>query len=390
MDPQAPSPPPTWDAYRAEFPILRRTTYLNTCSLGALSLRVADAVQRFLREWHERGAASWYARWLPESDRLRTVVAGLVGADPDEVALFPSVSAALAAVASAFDYRDRPGVVASDLDFPTTVYQWLVRESEGVQVDVVRSPDRLTVPVDAYRRAVDRRTQLLVASHVYFTSGAIQDIAALAEVSHRQGALCLVDAYQAVGQLPIDVRAAGVDFLVTGGLKWLLGGPGIAFLYARREVAERLAPRSVGWFAHRDPFAFDVRTFTYAAGARRFEGGTPSVAAVYAARAGAQMVAEVGVERIRRRQVELVGLLVEEALRAGLRPRVPGEVENLAGIVTVPRENPSAVVAALARQGIVVDARPGIVRLSPYFYNTPDECAQVVRALSDLDRAGIR
>ncbi|MDR7507570.1 MAG: aminotransferase class V-fold PLP-dependent enzyme, partial [Armatimonadota bacterium] len=127
-----------------------------------------------------------------------------------------------------------------------------------------------------------------------------------------------------------------------------------------------------------------------AAGARRFEGGTPSVAAVYAARAGAQMVAEVGVERIRRRQVELVGLLVEEARRAGLRPRVPGEVENLAGIVTVPRENPSAVVAALARQGIVVDARPGIVRLSPYFYNTPDECAQVVRALSDLDRAGIR
>ncbi len=387
--PDSPAPA-AWDAYRAEFPILRRVTYLNTCSLGALSTRVEAAVRTFLQGWHERGAASWYDRWLPEADRLRAAVASLVGADPDEVALFPSVTAALAAVASAFDYRQRPGVVASELEFPTTVYQWLAREPEGVQVALVRSPDGLTVPVDAYRQAVDRRTQLVVTSQVYFTSGAVQDVAALAEVAHRQGALVLVDAYQATGQLPTAVRAWEVDFLVTGGLKWLLGGPGIAFLYVRREVAERLYPRSVGWLAHRDPFAFDVRTFTHAPGARRFEGGTPAVAAVYAARAGAEMVAEVGVQRIRQRQVDLAGELVERARRAGLRPRVPGAVENLAGIVTVPRQDPQAVVRALARQGIVVDARPGIVRLSPYFYNTAEECAQVVEALADLDRRGIR
>jgi kynureninase len=386
-----PSPPPaTWEAYRAEFPILRHATYLNTCSLGALSTRVEAAVHTFLQGWHARGAASWYDRWLPEAQRLRETVAALVGADADEVALFPSVTAALTAVASALDDRQRPGVVAAELDFPTTVYPWLVRAPDGVRVELVRSPDGLTVPVDAYRSVVDRRTRLVVGSHVYFTSGAIQDIAALAEVAHRQGALCLVDAYQATGQLPTDVHAAGVDILVTGGLKWLLGGPGIAFLYVRRDLADRLQPRSVGWFAHRDPFAFDVRTFAYADGARRFEGGTPSVAAIHAARAGVQIVAEVGVERIRRRQVELVGILVEEARRAGLHPRVPGTVEDLAGIVTVPRADPAAVVGALARQNIIVDARPGIVRLSPYFYNTPDDCVQVARALAALERAGIR
>jgi kynureninase len=229
----------------------------------------------------------------------------------------------------------------------------------------------------------------VVASHVYFTSGVIQDIASLAEIAHEAGAHVLIDAYQSVGQVPVDVHRTGVDFLLTGGLKWLLGGPGIAYLYVRRQVAERLQPSDVGWFAHRRQFAFDVKHFEYASGARRFEGGTPSVAAAYAGRAGAGIVEEIGVQRLRARQVELVAHLVEAALAQGLSPRVPPRIEGLAGIVTIPRADPREVVTALAERGIVVDRRPGVVRLSPYFYNTVEDGEQVVAELAALQREGI-
>lgn len=378
-----------WARWRREFPIFERALYYNTCSLGALARRVAASVHTFLTQWDGAGAAAWYGPWLGEIEALRGTFARLIGAEPDEVAVFPSITAALTAVASAFDYRARPGVVLSEREFPTTVYQWSVKDRRGVDLTLLRPADPLTVPLELYAGAVDGRTQLVVASHVYFTSGAIQDIAALAEIAHRHGAYLLVDAYQSVGQLPVDVRAAGVDFLVSGGLKWLLGGPGIAFLYARREVAQRLEPTAVGWFAHRDQFAFDVHHFEYAEGARRFEGGTPPVAAVHAGRAGLSIVEEIGVARVRARQVELVAHLIETARTHGLAPRVPVRETDLAGIVTIPRGAPRAVVAALANRKIIVDSRPGVVRLSPYFYNTPEDGEQVVRAMADLERAGI-
>ena len=378
-----------WEKYRAEFPICQRKTYFNTCSLGALSTRVASAVRQFTELWDASGAAAWYGPWLGEIERLREQFAALIGAWPDEIAIFPSVTTALTAVASAFDYRARPRVVISDLEFPTTVYQWMVKEPGGVALEMIHSPDRLTIPVDEYARAADAHTQLLVASHVYFTSGVIQDIAAVARVAHQHGAHCLIDAYQSIGQLPADVHAAGVDFLITGGLKWLLGGPGVAYLYVRRDLAVQLRPTDVGWFAHRDQFAFDIQRFTYADGARRFEGGTPPVAAVYAGRAGIDIVAELGVSRIRTRQIELVSAVVDEARRLRLRPRTPAHTEELAGIVTIPRDDPQAVVAALSQRGIIVDARPGLVRLSPYFYNTPEECARVVAAIAELEKQGI-
>jgi len=378
-----------WERYRAEFPIFQRKTYFNTCSLGALSTRVASAVRQFTELWDVSGAAAWYGPWLAEIERLRERFAALIGAWPDEIAIFPSVTTALTAVASAFDYRARPRVVISDLEFPTTVYQWMVKEPGGVALEMIHSPDRLTIPVDEYARAADAHTQLLVASHVYFTSGVIQDIAAVARVAHQHGAHCLIDAYQSIGQLPADVHAAGVDFLITGGLKWLLGGPGVAYLYVRRDLAVQLRPTDVGWFAHRDQFAFDIQRFTYADGARRFEGGTPPVAAVYAGRAGIDIVAELGVSRIRTRQIELVSAVVDEARRLRLRPRTPAHTEELAGIVTIPRDDPQAVVAALSQRGIIVDARPGLVRLSPYFYNTPEECVGVVAVIADLEKQGI-
>ena len=370
-----------WETYREEFPIFQETTYLNSCSLGALGTRVRRAVAQCLDLWNADGAAAWYGPWMHELDQLRAAFAGLVGGGPDEVALFPSITAALSAVASSFDYRQRPRVVVADIDFPTVAYQWLAKRGRGVEVAFVHSPDRLTVPLELFEAAIDDRTVCVATSHVYFQSGAIQDIAALARLAHGRGAYLLVDAYQSVGQLPVDVRAADVDFLVTGGLKWLLGGPGIAYLYARRELHARSEPEVVGWFGHREQFAFDVTHLEYADGARRFEGGTPAVAAVYAGRAGLDYVREVTPARLRARQIQMTGALVEALRGAGLPPRLAGGVEAHAGIITVSVPDPPAAVAALAKERIIVDQRPGVVRLSPYFYNTLEDIERAVAAL---------
>jgi kynureninase len=371
----------SWAAYRDEFPVFTRATYLNTCSLGALGTRVRGAVERFLDLWSESGASAWYGPWWQELDALRTSVARLLGADAEEVALAPSISGALAAVSSCFDYRTRPRVVVADIDFPTVAYQWLARAAQGAEVTFVRSPDGLGVPLEAFERAIDDRTQLVATSHVYFQSGVVQDIAALARLAHARGAYLLVDAYQSVGQLPTEVHAADIDFLMAGGLKWLLGGPGIAYLYARRDLLPRLHPAVSGWFAHRDQFAFDTQHLEYADTARRLEAGTPSLAAVYAGRAGLEYVHEIGVERIRARQIELTSALADGLVGLGLRPRLRGAAAAHAGIVTVPVDDPPAAVAALRGDGVIIDFRPGVIRLSPYFYNTLQD---IERALASL------
>src|SRR5881409_4174593 len=259
--------------YRSEFPIFRDTVYLNTCSLGALGERARRRIAQFVDVWQARGAAAWYDVWWAALGELRARYARIVGASPDEIALAPSISVALSAVAEALDYRRRPRVVVTSLDFPTVAYQWLAKRARGVDLVVVESPDQVTVPVEAIARAVDERTALVATSHVYFTSGAIQDIAAVAEAAHASGALCLIDAYQSVGQVPVDVHASGADFLTAGGLKWLLGGPGVVFLYAREDLARRLMPGVAGWFGHRDQFAFDPRRLEFHDDARRFELG---------------------------------------------------------------------------------------------------------------------
>src|SRR6266496_4594101 len=284
--------------YRSEFPIFRDRIYLNTCSLGALGERARRKVAEFLDLWQSRGASAWYDVWWAGLTDLRARYARLIGAAPTEIALAPSISVAVSAVAESLDYVKRPRVVVTSLDFPTIAYQWLAKRVRGVELVVVESPDQVSVPVEAIARAVDERTALVATSHVYFTSGAIQDIRAVADAAHRRGALVLVDAYQSVGQLPVDVKATGVDFLTAGGLKWLLGGPGIVFLYAREEQARRLAPAVAGWFGHKNQFAFDPHSLELHDDARRFELGTPSLAAVYAQLGGLDYIEEIGVPAI--------------------------------------------------------------------------------------------
>src|SRR6266567_1534938 len=230
--------------------------------------------------------------------------------------------------------------------------------------------------------AIDDRTALVATSHVYFTSGAIQDIRHVADAARKCGALSLVDAYQSVGQVPVDVKAAGVDFLTAGGLKWLLGGPGIVLLYVRDELARRLAPAIAGWFGHKDQFAFSPRVLELHEDARRFELGTPALAAVYAQLGGLDYIDEIGVAAIRRVTSALTEDLVARAREQGLRPKVAPRAEDRSAIVMLPAADPAAGVRHLAASGIIADARPGHVRLSPFFYNVQDDHVSALERLA--------
>src|SRR5437016_5295923 len=308
--------------YRGEFPIFRDRIYLNTCSLGALGERARRKVTEFLDGWDTRGASAWYDVWWAALAELRERYARVIGATGEEIALAPSISVALSAVAEALDYTRRPKVVMTSLDFPTVAYQWLAKRARGVELVVVESLDHVSVPVEAIGRAVDERTALVATSHVYFTSGAIQDIRAVADAAHAKGALCLIDAYQSVGQVPCDAPAADVDFLTAGGLKWLLGGPGIVFLYVRAELARRLEPGIAGWFGHKRQFAFEPRALERHDDARRFELGTPSLAAIYTQLGGLEYIEEIGVPAIRDVTAALNQDPIARACAARLRPNV--------------------------------------------------------------------
>lgn len=368
-----------WTAWRDEFPIFERRRYLNSCSLGALARRVRAAQERFLDEWEESGATAWYSTWMGALDGLRARFAKVIGAEKEEVGLAPNVSVALSSLASSLDYRSRPRVVLSELDFPTVAYQWAVKS--GVERVLVPSEDGVSVPPDAYAAAIDDRTAAVTTSHVFYTSGAIQDIARVAAAAHRHGALAIIDAYQATGQLPTDVHAAGVDVLISGGLKWLLGGTGIALIYVRRDRIPDLRPAITGWFGNRRQFDFDPRGFEFWPDARRFELGTTANAAVYACSAGIDLVLELGVDAIRRRTTELVSDLVDRLADAGFEIRTPAEPAARAGIVMIRMKDPPAAVHALAERGILVDYRHDRLRASPYFYNTPEDNAALVDGL---------
>ena len=368
--------------YREQFPIFHHATYLNSCSLGAPSLRTRARLTEYLNLWERRGASAWYDTWLPDLERLRGAYSRVLGADPSEISLHGCVSTALAAVAESLDYRRRPRVVITSLDFPTVAYQWLAKASRGVEVVMVESPDGITVPLDLLAAAIDERTALVATSHVFFTSGAIQDARALVSLARERGALILLDGYQAAGQVEVDARALGVDFYCGGGLKWLLGGSGIAFLYTRRELASSLEPGVSGWFAHAAPFAFDPRRLERPADARRFEQGTPSMAAVYAQLAGLEIIEEIGIPAIARVTRALAEELIAEASDRGFRPHVAADPEARSAIVMLPRQDAAADVRRLAAAGFIVDSRPGSVRVSPYFYNVPTDSRALLEQLN--------
>jgi selenocysteine lyase/cysteine desulfurase len=399
-------------AYRDEFPLLSRATYLNTCSLGALPRRGREKLHEFLDQWESLGASAWYGHWMGELEALREDFGWVIGRPGSEIALAPNVSVALASFASALDplHRGdeattralgevlgwppsrrgppRTRVITTALDFPTLGHQWLARAPLGVELVVIPSPDGLTVPLHSFASAIDERTALVATGHVYYTTGAVQDLAGLARICHDRGALLLADAYQATGLIPTDAAALGVDAYVSGTLKWLFGGPGNAFLWLRAGIREALMPTTTGWFSGSRQFEFDVASLDFAEDGRKFEMGTPAVPSAFLARGGMSLVREIGVERLHARTVDLGSSAIRLAEAEGLEARAVRDDALRAGMLGIRSATPGAVVAALAAEGIIVDARPGIVRLSPAFYNTESEVADAVETIARITRDG--
>ena len=338
--------------YRAEFPIFDGCTYLNSCSLGALSRRSRARVNDYLDLWDSRGASAWYETWWAALEELRRRYGALIHAPSGAIALHPNVSSGLGVVASAVDYSRRPKVVVTSLDFPTIGYQWMAKARDGVEVVILESPDGVGVPLEMFERAVDGRTALLATSHVCFTSGAIQDVQALAGIAHRAGALCLVDGYQAAGQLPVDVQSLDVDFYLGGGLKWLLGGTGVAFVYARPGLTPALDPTVTGWFAHREQFRFDSRALERHDDARRLEAGTPPLMPVYAQLGGLDILEAIGIPAVRAATAALTEDLISLATASGLAPKVAARPDERSAIVMLPSPDPAGGCAPARRRGI--------------------------------------
>ena len=373
--------------YRDEFPILSRKTYLNSCSLGPLSKRSMAGLERFQELWNEHGAQAWYTLWMSEIASVRAKFARLIGAQPHEVAIAPNVSSALSEITTGLDMGQRNRVVLAEMDFPTLAYQFLVKQRAGVEVDFVESEDGITLPAERFAEQVDERTGLVATSRVFYLSGYIQDVKKLAKIAHDKGALLLVDDYQGTGQIPIDVHALDIDFLVTGTLKWLMGGPGLAFIYVKEEHIPKLNPTITGWFGARDQFQFRTREFAFKDDATRLEAGTPAVAPIFTANAALDIVLEVGVERIRERSRFLADDLVRRIKEHGWKLHSPEDGAIRSSIVMLEIDQPEEIVQALTDRGIIVDSRPGLLRISPNFYNTVEENERVIAAIDELLRA---
>ncbi len=371
-------------AYRAEFPILQRKTYLNSCSLGALSQRSIDGMARYLEMWNEWGAHAWYEIWLGEIAKARQKFATLIGAQLHEVAIAPSVSAAVSSIATALDYSERNKVVLADMDFPTLAYQWLVKGSLGVECRFVKSPDRIYTPPELFESEVDEKTALVATSRVFFTSGYIQDVRAVADIAHKNGAYVLIDDYQGTGQIPINVNAMDIDFLVTGTLKWLMGGPGLSFVYIREGLLPQIQPTVTGWFGHREQFKFKTQEFEFRPEATRVEMGTPAVPTIYTANGGLDIVLEISAERICERSRYLTNDLIAQAREHGWNVHAPQEPERRSSIVMLELERPEEIVKALVDRNIITNSRPSLLRISPYFYNTIEENALVIDAIAEI------
>ena len=367
------------DDLRDEFPILSRRTYLNSCSLGALSRRSEAYLHDFTTRWHDMGASAWYTHWLGRVEELRGRVAAFLGTRPRELALLPTTSAALSMVSESVRPEWRNRVVCTELDFPTLVYQWAVKPE--IELVVLRSEDGVSIDLAQWTEAVDERTLFLATSHVFFTTGHEQDLGALARIAREAGAYCLIDGYQGAGQVELSLPETGVDFYTTGPLKWLCGGPGLAYLYARDELVEQCEPRITSWFATERQFDFDPEGFEYRHDARRFELGTPALPTVHTALGGQEIVDEVGIDAIVARNRALTDRLVEALRAAGLEPRLAAP-ERRTAIVMVHHDDPPGAVAHLASKGVIVDHRPGFVRISPHFYNSEEDVHRCVEVLA--------
>jgi selenocysteine lyase/cysteine desulfurase len=361
---------------RSRFNIFKHKIYLNSCSQGALSDAVEAGLEDFMASWHEQGSP--WELWVNRYEAARTAFAQFINASPDEVAIVTSVSAGINGVASALNFRERKKVVMGEFEFPTMGHVWLGQRTRGAEVQFVGAEgDR--IPAANYEKMVDRKTLIVPLTHVCFRNGFRSDVNAITQIAHRAGALVMLDDYQDCGTRPVDLKALELDFFVTGTLKYLLGPPGLAFMYVRKELISLLRPTVTGWFGQANPFAYDPKLFDLSPTARRFESGSPSVPNVYAALPGFQLLQEIGMEKVAGHIKKLTQALLSSAHDLGIRTKTPAD--SAGPLIVLQCKDSNLLVQKLAESNIVASNRHDGLRISFHVYNTMDDVKAVVEVL---------
>ncbi len=361
---------------RSRFSIFQRKIYLNSCSQGALSDAVQAGVEDFIASWHEQGSP--WELWVNRYEEARAAFARFINAKPDEVAIVTSVSAAVNSVASALKFGERKKVVLGEFEFPTMGHVWLGQRVRGADVQFVPA-DGNSIPAVNYKKLVDRNTLIVPLTHVCFKNGFRSHVDSVTQIAHRSGALVMLDDYQDCGTRPVDVKAMDLDFYVTGTLKYLLGPPGLAFMYVRKELISSLVPTLTGWFAQANPFAYDPQTLDLSLTARRFESGTPAIPNVYGAVPGFELLQEVGMEDVAAHIKNLTHLLMSHALDLGIRVKTPAN--STGPLIVLQSKDATVLVQKLAENGIIASNRHDGLRIAFHVYNTADDVKAVVEVL---------
>jgi kynureninase len=370
--------------WRAEFPALEKSVYMVSHSLGAMPARAYGYLQHYADLWVNKGINAW-DEWLPEVDAAAARIGAIINAPKGTIAMATNVSQIQALIASCLDYTPaRNKVVFTALNFPTVSYVWHEERRRGAEVVVVPGGDGVHAPMEQLLDAIDERTLIVPISHVLFRSAAVKDVAAVVKKAKSVGALVLLDCYQSTGTLPVDVQALDVDFACGGSVKWLCGGPGAAYLYVRRDRIAQFAPRNTGWFGNVKPFAFTMPEQRFADGIWRYMAGTPAIAALYQARAGAEIVAEIGVGRIREKSLRQTTRILAICDAAGYRVNTPRAAGERGGSVCFDFDGSEKVARALNASAFLCDWRPQSgIRMSPHFYTSDEE---VERFMSEVAR----
>ena len=361
---------------RSRFRIFQRKIYLNSCSQGALSDAVQAGLEDYIASWHEQGSP--WETWVDHYEAARTAFAKFINASPDEVAIVTSASAGINSIASALSFRERNKVVMGEFEFPTMGHVWLAQRPRGADVQFV-SAEGNRIPSVNYEKTIDRHTLIVPLTHVCFKNGFRSQVSAVTQIAHQAGALVMLDDYQDCGTRPVDVKAMDLDFYVTGTLKYLLGPPGLAFMYVRKDLISKLVPSITGWFAQTNPFAFDPQHIDLSPTARRFESGSPSVPNVYAAMPGFQMLQEIGMESVATHIRKLTQSLLSFALDMGIRIKTPSDSSG--PLVVLQSSDANLLVQKLAESDVVASSRHDGLRIAFHVYNTLDDVNAVMEVL---------
>ena len=370
--------------WRSEFPILDTCTYLVSHSLGAMPARARTYLTKFADEWDHRGVRAWHEGWWETGREIGDLLAPVLGVPAGTITMHQNATVAQAVVGSCFSFEGRRRkILLQDLDFPSNHYLFEGFRRFGAEVVYIPSDDSVRAPIDRLVAAIDDQTALVAMSLVLFRSACLQDVAPVIEQAHRMGARVCLDVYQAAGAVPMNLAALGVDCAVGGSVKYLCGGPGAGFLYVRQDLIPELRPSYIGWASHASPFEFATGHVQYSTGIERFQSGTPNVPAWYSARAGYEIVAEIGVDAIRARSLQLTRRLMDGAEARGWRLNTPARDAERGGSVIIDVPNGAAVTDELIKRGVIVDHRPNAgIRLAPHFYTTE---AEIDRALQTID-----